>query len=403
MGYLGVRGERSVGQRDARRARWVEHAAHGSDPDLASIGRRFELPGAYVAGTRHGSGHIHETFVVSYADAGRRARFVHQRLNTHVFADLAALMRNLERVTGHLRAGLEREGARDLERRCLTLVPTPDERSFCTDDEGGVWRTFRFIEGARTHDPPAGPAVAFEAARACAGFVARLADLDPHELAVTIPRFHDLASRFADLQTARRADVAGRAADVGREIDAASLWFERLARELEREGAAGVPRRSVHNDCKLNNVMIDEATGEGVCVIDLDTVMEGSVLFDFGALVRTAACPSPEDEVDLACMRFDLGLFEALARGYLLGGESFLTEPEIRALPSAGSLLALQHVIRFLTDHLSGDVYFRIHREGHNLDRARAQLRLVELMDEASDATRRIVTRAAREARRAAR
>jgi Ser/Thr protein kinase RdoA (MazF antagonist) len=183
--------------------------------------------------------------------------------------------------------------------------------------------------------------------------------------------------------------VAGEAAAAGRGVD-------RIGRALEAQAAAALPRRSVHNDCKINNVMLDAATGEAVCVIDLDTVMEGTVLFDFGDLVRTAACPSPEDAVDLAAMRFDLGLFEALARGYLAGGADFLGEAEIAALPLAGSVLALENAIRFLGDFVSGDVYFRIHREGHNLDRARAQLRLVELMEEAGDATRRIVERARR-------
>ena len=390
------------GERGARAA-LREGASSRTAPDLRALGGRFEIEGSFVAGEPHGSGHIHDTFAATWNDVGRRVRFVHQRLNTHVFRDPQGVMQNLERVTDHVRASLAREGVRELERRCLALVPTREGRSFYSDDEGRVWRTFRFIEGARTHDTPESPAVAFEAARAFADFVARLADLDPRELAVTIPRFHDLAKRFADLESARRSDATGRAAAVGCELDAASRDFERLARELEREGALALPRRAVHNDCKINNVMLDAATGEAVCVIDLDTVMEGTVLFDFGDLVRTAACPSAEDAVDLAAMRFDLGLFEALARGTLAGGAGFLTEAEILALPLAGRLLALENAIRFLTDHLEGDRYFRIHREGHNLDRARAQLRLVELMGEAADATRRIVAQAAREAPRSAR
>jgi Ser/Thr protein kinase RdoA (MazF antagonist) len=387
------------GERDRARP----GAAACAGPDLRAVGRRFAIEGTFVAGEAHGNGHIHDTFVATWDHAGRRSRFVHQRLNTRVFRDPAGVMRNLERVTDHVRASLAREGACDIERRCLALVRAREGTSSCSDDEGRVWRTFRFVEGARTHDAPGGPDLAFEAARAFADFTARLADLDPRELAVTIPRFHDLASRFADLAAARRSDALGRAAPARRELERAEHWFERLAAGLEREGAAALPRRTVHNDCKINNVLIDEATGEALCVIDLDTVMEGTLLFDFGDLVRTAACPSAEDEMDLAAVRFDLGLFEALARGYLAGGSDFLGEAEIGALPVAGSTLALENAIRFLTDHLEGDVYFRIHRAGHNLDRARAQLRVVELMDEASDAARSIVTRAAREARRAAR
>jgi hypothetical protein len=386
------RGERGRAQPGARSC---------AGPDLRAVGERFAIEGSFVAGGPHGSGHIHDTFVATWDHAGRRSRFVHQCLNTRVFRDPAGVMRNLERVTGHVRASLAREGVRDLERRCLSLVPARDGASACRDEEGRVWRTFRFVEGARSHDVPGDPAVAFEAARAFADFAARLVDLDPRELAVTIPRFHDLASRFADLAAVQRSDALGRAAAAGRELELAARWHERLTAALAREGAAALPRRSVHNDCKINNVLVDDASGEALCVIDLDTVMEGTVLFDFGDLVRTAACPAAEDEPDLAAVRFDLGLFEALARGYVAGGAAFLGEAEVGVLPLAGSTLALENAIRFLTDHLQGDVYFRIHRPGHNLDRARAQLRLVELMDEASDATRDLVTRAARDVRTA--
>jgi Ser/Thr protein kinase RdoA (MazF antagonist) len=160
---------------------------------------------------------------------------------------------------------------------------------------------------------------------------------------------------------------------------------------------ARIPRRVVHNDCKINNVLMDDATGEGLCVIDLDTVMEGTVLYDFGDLVRTAACPSPEDEVELARMRIDPDLFRSLAEGYLAGAGRLLTEEELALLPLAGPLMALETGVRFLTDHLSGDPYFRVHREGHNLDRARAQLRLVELLLQEVEAARRLIARAARE------
>jgi Ser/Thr protein kinase RdoA (MazF antagonist) len=383
-----------------KRGRSGPGAGACAGPDLPAVGRCFAIEGSFVAGGPHGSGHIHDTFVATWQHAGRATRFVHQRLNTHVFRDPAAVMRNLERVTAHVRASLAREGVRDLERRCLSLVPARDGSSSWRDGEGRVWRTFRFVEGARTRDVPGDPGVAFQAARAFADFAARLADLDPRELAVTIPRFHDLASRVARLDDARRADPLGRAAGAGRELEAASRWAALLAAGLAREGAEALPRRSVHNDCKINNVLLDEASGEALCVIDLDTVMEGTVLFDFGDLVRTAACPAAEDEPDLDAVRFDLGLFEALARGYLAGGAGFLGEAEIAALPLAGSTLALENAVRFLTDHLEGDVYFRIHRPGHNLDRARAQLRLVERMDDALDAARAIVT-AARDARAA--
>ena len=193
-----------------------------------------------------------------------------------------------------------------------------------------------------------------------------------------------------------QADTEGRARSVRLELEQARGWLDQLARELRKHGVARIPRRVVHNDCKINNVLMDDATGEGLCVIDLDTVMEGTVLYDFGDLVRTAACPSPEDEVELGRMRIDPDLFRSLAEGYLTGAGTLLTEEELALLPLAGPLMALETGVRFLTDHLSGDRYFRVHREGHNLDRARAQLRLVELLLHDIEPARRLISDAAR-------
>jgi hypothetical protein len=178
------------------------------------------------------------------------------------------------------------------------------------------------------------------------------------------------------------------------DVDRTAAWFHDLERKLAAGGFDTLPRRTVHNDCKINNVMLDDASGEGLCVIDLDTVMEGTLLCDFGELVRTATSRSPEDEPDLASVRFDLGLFRAVAQGYLIGAAPILRTDELGLLWLAGPVMALENGIRFLTDHLQGDVYFRIHRERHNLDRARVQLRLVELMRAQGAAMRDIVAEA---------
>jgi Ser/Thr protein kinase RdoA (MazF antagonist) len=237
-------------------------------------------------------------------------------------------------------------------------------------------------------------------ARAFGEFAADLVDLPGPSLAVTIPDFHDLAHRFAQLQEAARSDTAGRAGGVTAEIESASRSYENLQRALAEAGCSALPRRVMHNDCKLDNVLLDVETGECLCVIDLDTVMDGTVLCDFGELVRSGTCRSPEDERNLAAMAFDDELFGALSEGYLAGTGCFLDETERRALPLAGLALTLENAIRFLADHLSGDVYFRIHRAGHNLDRARAQLRLVELMSGRLDAARRAVEAASAAVRR---
>ncbi len=366
--------------------------------ELRAVGERFAIAGRFEDARPLGRGHIHETFIASWEHAGERVRYVHQRFSTRVFSDPAVVMGNIARVTAHLRAGLARRGVRDLERRVLTLVPARDGRLYFVTPEGGVWRTFRHVEGTVTREIIAGPAEAFEAARAFAAFAGLLADLPAPPLAVTIPGFHDFARRFADFEAALARDEFGRAADVRAEIAATRAAYSQLDALLAASRPGEAPRRVMHHDCKLNNLLLDARTGEALCVIDLDTVMEGSLLSDFGELVRTAASRSPEDEPRLETIRFDLGLLDALARGYAAGARDWLTPAEGRLLPLAGSLLAAMNAIRFLTDHLSGDRYFRVHREAQNLDRHRAQLRLATLMLEQLPATRRIVESALREA-----
>jgi aminoglycoside phosphotransferase (APT) family kinase protein len=323
-----------------------------------------------------------------------------QRLNQRVFPEPEAVMANLVLVTGHLRERLLRSGAPDAERRVLTPLPARAGGFLHVDAAGSCWRAFRFVEGAHTRDVVRGPAQAFEAARAFGAFAAALADLPAGSLATPLPHFHDLARRLADLETAARADVQGRTGGIGAELERARRACERLHRDLEAAGAAALPRRPVHNDCKLNNLLLDDASGEGLCVIDLDTVMEGTLLADFGDLVRTAASRSPEDEVRLERIRPDLELCAALARGYLRGLGARVDGRELALLPLAGELITLELALRFLADHLSGDAYFRIHRPGHNLDRARAQLHLAELLARARPRLARIVEDAARELER---
>ncbi len=336
-------------------------------------------------------GHIHDTLVGTWHTPAGTRRVVHQRVNTHVFRDPALLMRNWLRVTEHVRAALAREGKTELERRCLRAIPTKSGAPSHTDASGAVWRAFAFIEGARSLDVPESPARAQEAARAFGAFAAQLHDLDPATVAESIPRFHDFAHRVANLEAAIAADAHGRAADAAEDIEGALRLAGVVERALASEGAAALPLRVVHNDCKLNNVLFDERTGEGLCVIDLDTVMPGSVLADFGDLARTAACPAPEDEPDLGRVHVDTRLYEALVHGYLAGTGALLTPVEIALLPLAGPLIALETGIRFLTDHLSGDTYFRIHRPGHNQGRARVQLRLTEQLLAGGDEARRLV------------
>ena len=365
------------------------------DDFLRSIGRHFEITGRFLHANALGRGHIHDTFVAVFEQSGAEHRYVHQRLNTHVFRDPESLMDNVVRISDHLDRKLRARGIPDPDRHRLVVVRTRDGHPFCTDPDGSPWRTFRYQEGTRSCDAIEGPALAYEAARAFGAFAELMSDLPPPPLAVTIPHFHDLEQRFADLEVAVRSDAHGRVAAVRDEIEQARCEYERLRTAFAKVNAEPVPRRTVHNDCKLDNLLFDATTGEVRCVIDLDTVMEGTVVCDFGELVRTGTCAAAEDERDLMAMRFEPELFDALARGYLTGAGALLSDAEICALPLAGPCLTLENAIRFLSDHLEGDVYFRIHRESHNLDRCRAQLRRLQLQTENREAARVSIERAA--------
>ncbi len=373
----------------------------GAGPSAAGapgeIALRFELPGPLADVAPLGSGHIHETFVARCAGArgGAPARVVLQRINTRVFRDPEALMRNLARIAAHLRQRLVRRGTPAPERRILAPIPTRAGALLARDEAGGAWRAFPFQEGTRACDAVESPAQAYQGARAFGAYAALLSDLPPPPLVETIPDFHDLPRRRAALDRAARRDPHGRRGEAADALARCEGGFALLAAELARAGGERLPRRTLHNDCKLNNVLFDLASGEGLCVIDLDTTMPGTILCDFGELVRTAASPAAEDEVEPGRVALDLELFSALARGYLAGAGGLLSPEELAALPLAGPVLALENAIRFLTDHLEGDVYFRIHRPGHNLDRCLSQLLRVELLLEAGPELRRRVQAAA--------
>jgi len=368
-----------------------------SEFNLAAIGSAFELKGDMINAERHGTGHINDTLAVTYMHGEGLTRYIHQRINRDVFADTVGLMENVRRVTSHLRSKLMKDGANDLERRVLTLVPKQDGSVYHIDDEGWMWRTYYFIENAQTLDMVGSPGPAFEAAKAFGAFQRDLVDLPLPRLNETIPAFHDTPRRFAALLEAVDLDVANRAAGAAAEIEFVAALEPSLSRLLDLHAAGEIPERVTHNDTKLNNVMIDGATAKGVCVIDLDTVMSGLALFDFGDMVRTGTSLSMEDERDLSQVRLQMPLFEALVRGYLESAGSFLTPVEIAEMVFAGKLITLEIGIRFLTDYLAGDTYFRTHREEHNLDRCRAQFRLVESINEQQESMEKVVEKVAAE------
>jgi aminoglycoside phosphotransferase (APT) family kinase protein len=359
------------------------------------LAERLAIEGTFVSAVPYGSGHINRTYAATYSTGPRMTRrYIHQRINETVFRDPAALMRNMSRVTRHVRAKLEARDLDDIDRRVLTLVPTIDGADYLVDDDGGYWRTFLFIEDATTYDVVETADQAHEAARAFGEFQRQLSDLGPPELAPTIPGFHDTPERLQAFERAVEADAFNRAAGVADEIRRYESWAPIAGRlqDLQRRGE--IPLRVAHNDTKINNVMIDNASGEAVCVIDLDTVMQGLALDDFGDLVRTSTCFAKEDDRDLSKVVVEMPIFEALVQGYLSSAAGFLNQVEIDHLVLAGKLMTFECGLRFLTDYLEGDVYFRIHREGHNLDRARVQRTLVESIDAHEDQMSRAVEQA---------
>jgi aminoglycoside phosphotransferase (APT) family kinase protein len=358
----------------------------------AELAAAFRLEGRAAACEALKRGHIHDTFVLRCESGGASARYVLQSVNTKVFRDAEGVMENLLRVTEHQRRRLEKAGTPEPERRVLRVLRARDGRPWHVDAAGRFWRGFPFIERTVSHERPSSAGQALEAARAFGRFGALLRDLPPPPLRTTIPGFHDLEGRRRALAAAVARDAAGRAAQLGREIDAAQAAAEKIAAAID-EGA--LPARVVHNDCKLNNLLFDADRDEALCVVDLDTVMEGALLHDFGELVRTATNARPEDEPDPDTVRPDLELHGVLARGYLEGAAGLATPAEVASLATAGARMALENSVRFLTDYLEGDVYFRIHRPSHNLDRHRSQLRLSELLFAARGETERQVREAA--------
>jgi Ser/Thr protein kinase RdoA (MazF antagonist) len=352
--------------------------------------KRFRAWGDFVEAIPYGSGHINDTFKVTFNMAGASVHYLLQRINHQIFKDPRALMENIVRVTNHVRSKLTEAGLTDVTRHSLCVVFTRDAKPCLQDADGNWWRMYLFVEGARTYDTIQTERQAFEAARSFARFQNLLADLPAPRLHETIPNFHNTPIRLKTLQGAIEADVCNRAAEARAEIEFVERRIAMCGRLLGRHAKGEIPERITHNDTKLNNVMLDDVTGEGVCVIDLDTVMPGLALYDFGDMVRSATAAAAEDERDLSKVRMRIEMFEAIARGYL-SEAAFLNKAEREELVFSGRLITLMIGMRFLTDYLQGDVYFKTKRPGQNLDRTRSQFKTVESMEAQQDQMERLV------------
>ena len=360
--------------------------------DIRAVAARFDVRADFISARAYGSGHINDTYHAQFDQAGQRVRFIVQRINHHVFKQPVELMENVDRVTRHALQALKGENHPEAHRRTLTCIPALDGKSYANDAEGNFWRIYPFIERARGHDELETNEQAYQAARAFGDFQNLAATLGGPRLHETIPDFHHTPRRLEALEAAIAADICGRASDVTAEIAFARARAADCPRIIDLIAAGKIPERITHNDTKLNNVLLDDGTAEGICVIDLDTTMPGCALYDFGDMVRSATPTTSEDDDDLANMGIQLDRFEALVRGYL-SSATFLNEAERENLAFSGKLITLECGMRFLTDYLQGDVYFKTTHPTHNLDRCRNQFAFVRVLEENMTAMEEIVQR----------
>lgn len=344
---------------------------------LAEIGSQFQVDGAFASCERYTGGHINDTYFAEYRSGSGTRRYVHQRINTHVFRDAHALIQNVGSVTRHIRAKLESRGTDDIDRRVLRVIPTHAGDDLLERD-GEYWRTYAFVERTRTRVRVETAADAYRAAYAFGEFASLLADLPVMQLEETIPGFHDTPARVRALETAIAADAVERRVSASHEIAMARKLCDLAPALDDLARREGLPLRAAHNDTKITNVLFDEVSGEAVCVVDLDTVMPGLTLYDAGEMIRTACTRATEDEPEPANVVVDAALLQAVVNGFSEGACDLLTPVERASLVLAGRVLAFENGVRFLTDYLCGDAYFRVHHAAQNLDRARAQLTLAE-------------------------
>ncbi len=335
--------------------------------------QQFNITGTISSLEELKRGHIHSTFVSSWTENGKVRRYIHQCINRNVFPDPPQVMRNIEKVTAHLRGKVG--ASKEIE--ILEIIQTKKGESYLIDERGEYWRTYKYIENTKVFDSCTDPAVAYEAARAFSLFVSLLTDLSTSELAVTIPDYHHAVKRLNVFKAALKNDQLSRASDIKEEVQFINEREGRIGSIANHIEAGRLPLRIMHYDTKINNVLFGMDV-RAKAVVDLDLVMPGSILYDFGDLVRSAVSKSAEDEEDLSKVKFERSIYDALYRGYNEAGAGYLTDFERSLFPESARAVAFTLAVRFLTDYLCGDTYFKTSKPKHNLLRARTQLKLVE-------------------------
>ena len=348
---------------------------------------RFAFEGAVTDLKVCGNGHINSTYIVT-AESGKR--YILQILNTAIFKDPTGVMNNIVSVTDHIRKGLA-EAGEDTRRGTMQVILTRDGANGYTDEDGRFWRAYDFVEGTVCRLTVDSPETFARVGEAFGDFQRRLSDFDASKLIESIPNFHNTKKRYADFLAAVERNAAGRGDSVREEIRFITDRTDKCSLIVDALAFGDLPLRVTHNDTKLSNILLDEVTEEAVCIIDLDTVMPGSALYDFGDSIRTGAASAAEDEPDLETVHFLPEMFKAYARGFIKGTGGSLTAQELKMLPDGGYTITLEQAIRFLGDYLDGDTYYHIEYPEHNLVRARTQLKLVAEMEDCMEELRAFV------------
>lgn len=350
---------------------------------------KFSFNGEIDAITPYGEGHINDTFLVTIKNSD--TRYILQRLNTNIFKNHEGLMQNIKIVTAKLRQIISSDGG-DPDRECMTIVPTKDGNTYYLDGDN-CWRAYIFINDTIVYQVIDSPAVFENTGEAFGKFIARLDGFDASKLCEIIPNFHNTIDRYEKFLTSVSQNKSGRADNVRAEIDFVNARKSKLGAIVEALKEGRIPLRVTHNDTKINNVLIDKNTGKAICVIDLDTIMPGSLLYDFGDSIRSGCNTALEDEKNLDLVDFDINLYKAYCKGFLKGIGDKITDAELQMLHIGAIIITLECGIRFLTDYIDGDVYFKINYPEHNLVRCHTQFKLVELMEEKSEQMKKIANK----------
>ena len=359
--------------------------------DFAAIAEKFPLNGKFYSCEPYGEGHINETFLLITEEGGKQYKYILQRINSKLFTNVEKLMENICKVTEYSREKIAERGGNP-DRESLTVIKTVDGKNYYFDGEN-YFRVYLFIDKATAYQVVEKPEHFYESAVAFGNFANLLANFDAKSLYEPLPDFHNTVKRFANLEKAIAENKAGRKDEVKAEIEFALARKDMVGKIVEKLASGEIPTKVTHNDTKLNNVLIDDATGKALCVIDLDTIMPGTVCYDFGDSIRFGCNPAAEDEKDLTKVNFDINLFEQYVKGYVSTLKATLTQAEADNLALGAIMMTYECGIRFLSDYLDGDVYFRVKRPEHNLDRTRTQFKLVADMEKNLDKMNAIVAK----------